>query len=153
MCNNLLTVDKLLSYDLFYDNEYLHKYVDLINSNINREKEKYITERHHIIPKVYYKKNKLDVDNSEDNLVNLIYYDHVLAHCLLCLSFKYDYYISASIDAIYAIINNNTDKDFKYSNLEDIVANFEYLKPLLKCKHFVDEDQKIKLSVISSNSK
>ena len=149
---NIITVKELLNYNIFNDNEYLHKYVSLINDNVNTIKQKFITECHHIIPKIYYKKNKLPINNNDDNLVHLVYADHLLAHCLLALSFNDNYYISASIDSIYAIINSYAN-DITYYNIEDIINDFEYLRPLLKCNHFISDEQKLKLSEISSNSR
>ena len=81
----------LLSLDLVIDNEYLDKYVELIESNLTTKRQKYKTERHHIIPRVYYKhikdksysswNNKHEVNT--ENVVNLLYKDHILAHYYL----------------------------------------------------------------------
>lgn len=75
----------LLDKGIVYDNEYLNKYVNLIYSNIDRPKETFKTNRHHIIPRSYYKMNNVEVDNSSDNLVNLMYKDHALAHYYFAL--------------------------------------------------------------------
>ena len=40
----------LLTYEGFINNEYLDKYCELINKNINRINEKFKTQKHHIIP-------------------------------------------------------------------------------------------------------
>jgi len=40
---------------------------------------------HHIIPKCWFKKNNLPVDNSDDNLVLLTYEDHCKVHKLMTL--------------------------------------------------------------------
>ena len=143
-----MTKDELLKLNCFYDNEYLQQYVDLVNSNINTEYQSGITECHHIIPKVYFKSKKLEVDNSNSNLVNLIYCDHVLAHCLLALSYKDTYLISASIDGVYGVLNSFNI----YKTLEEFVKDFPEVKNILKCNHFVSDEQKKKLSKISSNS-
>ena len=93
--------EKLLSLDVFLDNEYLDFYCTLIENNKNTKKEKFKTERHHFIPVDYYKiKNNLktrkealsiadrDVNNFK---VNLYYKDHVLAHYYLyfCINDEY----------------------------------------------------------------
>jgi hypothetical protein len=76
--------EKLLILNIFQNNEYFNNYIDLILKNKYKEKTKY-TQRHHIIPKCYFKINKLVVDDNIDNLVNLDYTDHILAHYYLCL--------------------------------------------------------------------
>ena len=73
----------LLGTNEFLDNEYLDKYVNLITSNKFTKKEVYKTQRHHIIPRCYYRNNNLIVNNEPDNLVNLLFKDHVLAHCYI----------------------------------------------------------------------
>lgn len=93
--NNIL--EKLVRTNLFdAESRYLKLYVELIISNLSQEKIKFKTQEHHIIPKSYYKDNCLEVDNSKDNLVNLLYKDHILAHYYLALA--------------------STDKLFKYQN-------------------------------------
>ncbi|MCR4661703.1 MAG: hypothetical protein K5765_06890 [Clostridia bacterium] len=80
--------EKLLSLGIFEDNQYLDFYCDLIESNKNTVKEKSVTQIHHIIPKC------IITDNSKQNLVNLKYSDHILAHyylCLCCNTKKYKY--------------------------------------------------------------
>ena len=74
---------KLLSSNLVVDNEYLDKYVKLIEDNLTTKRKKFVTQRHHIIPRYYYKLNNLPVDNSKDNLVNLPYKYHFLTHLYL----------------------------------------------------------------------
>lgn len=44
--------------------------------------------KHHIIPRCWFKKNNLPVDNSDDNLVLLSYEDHVKVHRLSILCVK-----------------------------------------------------------------
>ena len=58
----------LLETNEFLDNEYLDKYVDLITLNKFTKKELYKTQRHHIIPKCYYKNNNLLINNEANNL-------------------------------------------------------------------------------------
>ena len=77
--------EKLLSLGVFLDNEYLDFYCTLIVDNKSTAIEKFKTQKHHIIPKTYYKLNSLNIDNSCDNIVNLLYSDHILAHYYLCL--------------------------------------------------------------------
>ena len=85
--------EKLLSTQIIEDNEFLDKYVDLIQKNRSLDYINKKTQRHHIIPVCYYKEINYPVDNSKENLVNLYYKDHVLAHYYLALcsvgKFKY----------------------------------------------------------------
>lgn len=72
--------DKLCSCG-FLDNQYLLQYIQLIQCPNNTAE---YTEKHHIIPRSYFKLNHLAVDNSADNLVRLSYIEHCKAHVLLC---------------------------------------------------------------------
>ena len=63
------------------ENEYSRKYTELIR-NAHYEDGVY-TQKHHIIPKNYFKHRGIDIDNSESNLVRLSYKDHILAHYYL----------------------------------------------------------------------
>ena len=62
--------DTLLSLNIFEDNEYLDAYIKLIEANKETKKEQFKTALHHIIPKAYFKKMNLPIDNSKNNLVN-----------------------------------------------------------------------------------
>lgn len=82
--------EKLLAFDLVEPNEFLEKYINLIENNRGTRKIRFKTQKHHVIPKYYFKENKLELDNSSDNVVNLYYKDHILAHYYLCLCSKTD---------------------------------------------------------------
>lgn len=85
----------LLQYEIVVDNEYLDKYVELIENNRNTKREKFKTQSHHFIPVDYYKvknnlktrKEALPIANRDVNnfKVNLIYKNHILAHIYLSL--------------------------------------------------------------------
>ena len=77
--------ESLLKLNIFEENEYFDKYVDLIERNKENIAVMWKTQKHHIIPKHYYKENGLKVDNSKSNLVNLNYSDHIFAHYYLSL--------------------------------------------------------------------
>lgn len=102
----------LLNLELVIDNEYLDKYCKLIEDNKSTIYVKGKSQKHHIVPGYYYKNNNLEIDNSKNNLVNLLIQDHVYAHYYLCKCSK--------------------NKDFKY-------ANYCALKYILKNKE-VNED-------------
>lgn len=74
---------KLLETHLFVDNEYLSKYVELVKINANNDRIMFKTTAHHIIPKYCFEYLNIAVDNSDMNIVNLSYSDHVIAHFYL----------------------------------------------------------------------
>lgn len=90
----LVSKELLLQCNYFINNEYLDKYVELINENCNTCYIKNVTNNHHIIPKSYYKRLEIPIDNSSNNIVTLLFKDHVLAHyyLYLCSSNKHDKY-------------------------------------------------------------
>jgi hypothetical protein len=77
--------ETLLSLEGFTDNEYLDKYVRLIERNSRSSPSKVNINKHHIIPKSWFKLNNCEVNNDPSNLVTLTYREHVLAHYYLCL--------------------------------------------------------------------
>lgn len=77
--------EEFLKLNSFLDNNFLIKYIDLISANLNTVKQKHKTQGHHIIPKSYFKLNKLPINNLSSNMVNLSYKDHILAHYYLAL--------------------------------------------------------------------
>ena len=78
----------LVSLDGFVDNQYLDKYVQLVERNARTPMRRGLTNRHHIIPKVWFTLNGKEVDNNPSNLVTLNYREHNLAHYYLCLCTK-----------------------------------------------------------------
>ena len=79
-----MLTDKLAVLDGFINNEYLQKYCLLIERNRHTKNFKG-TNKHHIIPKCWFKLHGEEIDNTTNNLVTLSYRDHVLAHYFLCL--------------------------------------------------------------------
>lgn len=75
--------EKLLAINLFEDNDYLNQYCELIIQNLDTKKEKFRTHLHHIIPRCYFLLINSQIDDSKENLVNLLYKDHILAHYYL----------------------------------------------------------------------
>lgn len=92
--------DLLINIGLVIDNKYLDKYVELIESARDNGTIKGRTQHHHIVPKAYYKEKKLEIDNSQENLVHLLHYQHILAHWYLFKCAKEDYFIYASSYAL-----------------------------------------------------
>ena len=62
-------------------NEYYRKYIELIDYAKSEEYElQEYYEKHHIVPRSFYEKKHMSIDNSDDNLVALNLADHFLAH-------------------------------------------------------------------------
>ena len=79
---------KLLNINHFIDNEYLDKYCEMVINNLTTKEEQYKTNKHHIIPKCYYKLLNLPINNSSENVIHILYKDHILIHYYLCLCTK-----------------------------------------------------------------
>lgn len=125
----------LINLKLVIDNEYLDKYCYLILNNENTKHIKFTTHKHHIIPRYYYKKHHLEIDNSSKNLVILYIKDHLLAHyylfkcsydnnieninlhCLRHLLITHRDIANISDDNILKIIEEN--KNYKYNFSEE----------------------------------
>lgn len=77
--------------EVFEYNQHFVTMTNIINAaKLNPPKEGH---KHHIIPRCWFKMNKLPVDNSKDNIVLLSYEDHVKVHklaylCALTNKFK-----------------------------------------------------------------
>ena len=118
---------KLLRLGLVVDNEYLDKYCLLIECNALTKYEKFRTNRHHIIPRFYYKYNNLEVDDTINNTVHLLYVDHVLAHFYIysCISDNVKYYKYA---AVCAFIKISTSKNIDLTEKELLDSLIDYQK-------------------------
>ena len=141
MINKKLLLDTVV----FIDNEFLDLYVELINNNLNREHETYKTQKHHIIPKCYYKLLNLEVDNSKDNVVNLLYKDHVLAHYYIVKCSKESKFKYKNLCAIRYILRNR----FVNESLESLIDNIDYIQDIYEeSKHIncLKEDTPQKIS-------
>lgn len=63
------------------NNEYYRKYIELIDYAKSEEYElQEYYEKHHIVPRSFYEKKHMSIDNSDDNLVALNLQDHFMAH-------------------------------------------------------------------------
>ena len=116
----LIKKEDLLKIDLFVNNNFLDDYINFINDKQLNDPIKYKSQKHHVIPRFYYKENGLKVEN-KNNIINLVYSDHIVAHYLLelCTTKKYK---NKSFASIYYIMKNPfvVDKslDFILENLE-----------------------------------
>lgn len=81
------------NYSLFTDSksEFVKKYFDFIDKRINRTKLSLIQDKtaiHHIVPVSWFSNNNIKIDNTQENLIILTQYEHLIAHILLCHIFK-----------------------------------------------------------------
>lgn len=116
----------LLKLNFVEDNEFLDQYINLINSNLGTKKEKYKTQQHHVIPKCFYKRRKESINNFSNNLVNLTYSNHILAHYYLSLCVKDKEIKKDCIIALIYLINRiDIVKEKENDNLR-ISCNLNY---------------------------
>lgn len=89
----------IFNYPYFIHNEYFSLYMKLIEKNLDTQSIKGKTQKHHVVPLVYFKisqgfksrKQSETYYNSvykKEGIVNLTYPDHILAHYYLCLFTK-----------------------------------------------------------------
>ena len=123
---------QLLKYDdLFLNNKYLKKYINIIYKKYTNND--LVIQKHHIIPQFYYYKNNLPIDNTNNNLIKLSYYNHVKAHYYLCKCVT-NKYKSSCIHAFNILFNkqfyNLTEKELN----ELLPLQEEYQLEFLKLK-------------------
>lgn len=123
---------KLLELNIVVDNEYLDKYINLILSNRYNKKQKNLTQVHHIIPRKYFIHQNIHIDNSKENLINLEYKDHILAHYYLALCSACDWFRYSNESAVKFCINNRYYKklDFYESDISNLLHILDKLQEL-----------------------
>lgn len=131
--------DKLIASGIFIYNDYFNKYLEIIETNKNNKMIKFITQKHHIIPSSYYRHQKINVDNSKENLVNLSYINHIFAHYYLCLcskgwfkycAYKAFLYLIKRIDMINKT-DNKSEKIFIEKNFtKEFFERLPYFKKI-----------------------
>lgn len=126
----------MLSTGLFEENDFFNKYCDLIEQNETTKKQRYKTQKHHIIPVVVYKIFNMDGVNKADNLVNLLYKDHILAHYYLALCAKQESFRYKMTIAIQFILGNA--KHFT-NNLDELT---HYLTELSEYQRLYEESKR-----------
>ena len=137
---------QLINLNIFNDNEYFDKYVNLVSNNKSTKYIPYVTNSHHIIPKYYYISRNLEVDNSDSNKVNLEYKDHILAHYLLAKCSKNAEDVSRNALAIRYILNGKSLDEFDINEIDleyyqsIYTASKEYV---VKLTHTAEINEKI----------
>ena len=129
---------KLLNLNIVEDNEYLDKYCDLIIDNLDTPTQKGLTNIHHIIPAYYFRFKKLNIDSTKENLVNLIFTDHVRAHYYL-ENCSLQHFKGKNIFAIFKLCGTDLGK----IQLEKLENNLDITKLLQdKPVYFSEEHRK-----------
>lgn len=103
----------LLDIGLAKDNEYLDKYCSLMLDNKHTKREKAKTQRHHIVPRYFFDYEKKECDNRKENIVNLLYKDHLLAHYYLALCSKEEEFILKNILSLKYVLSNKVVRSNK----------------------------------------
>lgn len=130
--------ETFLKTGIVIDNEYFEKYINLIERNELTKQEKGKTHCHHIIPKYCFASSTCINDleqESEENKVNLLYKDHVLAHYYLSLCSSTNRYKINNIYALKYLLGINSFL-LKNSSFTD---KLEFLQDLYEfCKNNTD---------------
>lgn len=118
-------IDKqfILRFDIVVDNEYLTKYIELVNSNKDTLIDKRKTHVHHIIPRSYYTYKRQKIDDSDSNKVVLSYKDHILAHYYLAMCAKYGWFKVKNMWAVsymVGVYEKISRSNFTYLDLSEI---------------------------------
>ena len=150
---NVSLKEKLLEIGLCIDNEYLDKYCELIESNLNTKYEKFKTQKHHIVPRSYYKHNKIDIDNSKNNIINISHKNHLLAHFYLLHCSKNRWFKESCINALVKMFRDwhNEHSSNYWKDCDD-----EFIKSIVNYDSLVEEScrlrsEKYKGSIIINN--
>ena len=140
--------EKLFSYNIFENNEFFNLYAELIFKNFTTNRIKYETAKHHIIPVKYFKMNNLLVDNSKNNVINLLHKDHLKSHIYLALAIK-----DSEIELKYATVKavdmcsgqyqwKTKLNNFKLNEIENLCM--QYHNDLVKYKKNIPPEIKAK---------
>jgi hypothetical protein len=112
--------EQLLATGAFLDNEAFSNYCQLIVSNRDTKSVKGKTQKHHILPRAWFKLHNKPIDNSKDNLVNLLVVDHVKAHLYLLKATSSEDLRNASAAAVRYMCDI-----FKFDELDAHTAELE----------------------------
>lgn len=142
---------KLLATDYFEDTDFLDKYVNLIFINQHTLKDSLRTQSHHIIPRCLAEALGQEVDNSTNNLVNLLYRDHILAHYYLMRASKNQSFranMAYSVQFVIAAVIDKTEAEI-LKELPQVQECYEIMQQAkLTYKH--SDEAKAKLAISTS---
>ena len=112
--------EQLLATGAFLDNEAFYNYCQLVASNRNTKSVRGKTQKHHILPRAWFKLHNKPIDNSKDNLVNLLVVDHIKAHLYLLKATSSEDLRNASAAAVRYMCDI-----FKLEDLDTYAAELE----------------------------
>lgn len=110
----------LLSTGAFIENEAFFNYCQLMFLNRTTKVKKGKTQKHHILPRAWFKLHNEAVDNSKANLVNLLVVDHIKAHLYLLKAAASEELRNASAAAVRYMCDI-----FKIDELDNYAAELE----------------------------
>jgi len=141
------SIEKLKSIELFDENEYFYKYVNLIEENLHTTPERFKTEKHHIIPLCYYKlmfnckdRKEAEIFSKQDynEIIHLSYRNHLLAHVYLCLcakpQTKLKYALSYAVRNVTSKLKNKA-KIHDIIKSENLLVEYQSIKELQSKGH------------------
>lgn len=139
----------------YIDNEYLDRYLDLITSPTVIQG---YSELHHIQPRSYFKYNNLVIDSSTDNIVRLVYKDHIKAHYYLyyCTTDKLQTANAAMVMSSVKLLSKNKKlTDLTETDFIEVQEYIDAIRNDTNSKYWTDEELTILLHLTprSSNKK
>jgi hypothetical protein len=152
--NKMNLKERLLSCGLVHDNEYLDKYVEIINAKSFPTKQIGIHNRHHIIPRFYFRTNKLPIDNSSDNIANLLFKDHILAHYYLALCARENYKFLSELSFFrttgFMTLPHSEDAMGDMDRYDDVYRSYVSNCTKKMTGHVISEETKRKISLANT---
>jgi len=122
----------LVDNDIVVINKFFNKYLKIVSSSCTED----VYDEHHIVPRCYFKHQKISVDNSKLNIVRLSIQDHILAHYYLYMCSKESWFKYANLCSIkYFTGRENISEEDLIKILPDIVALNEESRRLNSIQH------------------
>ena len=149
--------DKLLSCGLVHDNEYLDKYVEIMETKSAPTKEIGVHNRHHIIPRFYFRINNIPIDSSTENIANLVFKDHILAHyyLALCSAGKYRFLAELSFFRTtgFMTIPKSEEAIGDMDRYDDMYRSYISNCAKKMTGHVISEETKRKISIANTGKR
>ena len=149
--------EKILSFGLVHDNEYLDKYVEIIERKSAPVKQIGIHNKHHIIPRFYYKINRIPIDNSTENIANLVFKDHILAHYYLALcatdKYKFPSELSFFWTTGFMTLPNSEEALGDMDRYDDVYKSYVANCTKKMTGHVISDETKRKISIANTGKR
>ena len=148
---------RLLSCGLVYDNEYLDKYVEIIETKSVPVKQIGIHNKHHIIPRFYFRTNRIPIDNSTENIANLLFRDHILAHYYLALCSVDRYRFLSELSFFrttgFMTIPKSEEAMGDMDRYDDVYRSYIFHCTKKMTGHVISEETKRKISIANTGKR